>query len=208
MVQKLCGAIAPMKTKIKLMAKTCVSIILTKMLHGFVVLFADKRSNLFITIFFLVGCNQKLQHTKMVSIDPSLQPYADQFVAAGQASGHNIVIDDLSMHFAPSADMQAASDVVGECFMMNNGQDQTPILLIDSDFWATISEPVKQGLTFHELGHCVLFLYHDTVSITTSLNDYIPRSIMYPYISNEIVYITYWLYYTNELFNGISVPTP
>jgi hypothetical protein len=165
-------------------------------------------NNVFIAVL-LLGCNRSLTVPKIVSIDPALQSYVDAFVAAGHAAGHNIVIDNLTMHFATNSQMNGnTGDAVGECMMMDEGTTGTPRVLIDSDAWVLFSEPVKQAIIFHELGHCVLWLQHDTTEITTSRWDYIPRSIMYPYVQMTITYEEYWNYYTMELFNGPTTPIP
>jgi len=204
MVQKLCGAAVQMKNKIKLMVKTCDFITRIKAVNGFVVLFVIKRSSYFFLLLSLFGCNRHLPIHKVVSIDPILQPYVNEFVQAAAANGHPVTIDNLSMHFVNT--LPATTN--GECYMMAEGNDGTPLIYINANTWPSWSEALRKGITFHEMGHCILWLEHDTTMIITSRSDFIPRSIMYPYSLNDYIYLTYWNYYMNELFNGLNVTTP
>lgn len=88
--------------------------------------------------------------------------------------------------------------------MNNQGTTGVPLVQISSDEWPNLGTVQRQALLHHELGHCVLWLQHDPTWITTPDDDYIPKSIMYPYIESEEVYVKYWNYYVYELFTGKS----
>lgn len=196
MEQKSCGVAVRVKNKIKHMAKTCDFITRIKAVNGSVALFVVRRSKYFFILMSLVGCNQSLIQ-KDLSLDPQLTPYAKEFVTTSEAYGHPLVIDNLSMHFGTNL----GPDILGECWAKNKGINGTPTVLISSELWPDLSEIERKAVVFHELGHCVLWLEHDENWIRIG-PDYITRSIMYPYIQPEIIYLNYWNYYMNELFNG------
>lgn len=189
MVQKLCGVVARAIIKIKNMVKTCDFTTRINAVSGFVVLFVVKRNNLFVILFSLIGCQEQ---SYVVFIDPVLQPYAQSFIESGQSVNYPIVIDNLVMKFSTNLPV----NINGQCALR-----QTPIILINKYVWSLLPEITKKALVFHELGHCVLYLQHDMIWIMIG-SDTIPRSIMYPYLQKDLVYLNHWDYYINELFNG------
>jgi hypothetical protein len=197
MGQRLCIVDALTSIKTRLMERTCDCIILIKSVIDTSVLFAVKRSKYIFILLSLVGCNRALPIQKMLSIEPALQPYVQEFEAAGASVGHKIIVDNLSMHFVTNL----PAETLGECWMMNRGASGTPRIFMNANVWPSLTVSQQKAVAFHELAHCVLWLVHDTTWITMGIN-YIPRSIMYPYIQSGYVYDTYWSYYVNELFNG------
>lgn len=149
----------------------------------------------------LTGCMTRFIAPKAVSIDPELQPYINEFLIDARVNGVNVVIDDLIVKFASNL----GTDILGDCYMNDRGQDGPPLVQISIDEWPTLGPYQRQSLLFHELGHCVFWYEHDQSWVTTPLGDYIPKSIMFPYIEPENIMETYWNYYVIEFFTGQEV---
>lgn len=160
------------------------------MKHGWVILFLA-----------LGACNQKLRVPKMLSIDPNLAGYVQDFEAESRAAGRPVVVDNLSLHFVTTLGTNPLGITIGECEAMNRGEYGTPRIFIALDTWGGLTPMLRKEVLFHEMGHCVLWLEHDETMIT--LNGwYIPKSIMYPSIQAESTYAMFWPYYMHELFTG------
>lgn len=141
--------------------------------------------------FILIGCNSQLIAQKIVSIDPVLDGYVENFIQIGHLEGHDIIIDNLVLHFTANL----GEEILGQCSL-----GVTPAILISEYYWDALTEIEKTITVFHELGHCILLRSHDEVEI--NMGGYVvPQSVMYPYILEGEIYSTYWKYYTHELFN-------
>lgn len=192
MERELCTVDVKTKIKIRLMGVICAFTMPISKAIGTAVRFAVKRSNFFIMLLSLAGCGHKMEAPKVVSIDSKLNDYVQDFVVAGASVHHPVVIDNLIVQFSSSL----TAPTEAECF-----NSSTPRILVNSNIWFEFSEIEQEAIMFHELGHCILNLGHDTTMITLG-GDYIPRSIMYPYSQSDQIYLDHWDYYVNELFNG------
>lgn len=144
----------------------------------------------------LTACNQKLPFNPHYSVDSTLQQFVQEFEDAGVSVGRPIHIDNLVVRYAKPGQLEP--DTLGECFMYDHGQTSTPLILINPDDWSTESVVMQRAVMFHELGHCVLWREHDE----TWLPSGIVKSIMYPYIQNDLDYVNNWPYYVHEMFYG------
>jgi hypothetical protein len=140
---------------------------------------------LFIFTLLVMGCGQK--PPVIITIDPKVQPYVDQW--NGLYPDHlvdvDVIIGDLS-----------STSAVGIC-------DGVKVTL-DSTYWERSSDLGRQQVLFHELGHCVFNYAHDWGQIElydNNGNSYmVIRSIMYPFTFGEQVeYSQFHDYYEKQL---------
>lgn len=71
-------------------------------------------------------------------------------------------------------------------------------IILDREFWDEITDAGREELIFHEFGHCILNLGHDSTFVLINGN-VMPKSIMYPYIIGGTVYLDNRGYYLEEL---------
>jgi hypothetical protein len=69
-------------------------------------------------------------------------------------------------------------------------------ITIDPSSWATLQEYSRQNLIFHELGHCILNLGHDS----TLMSNGIPNSLMNPSLLPDGIFEFFRSHYMNQLF--------
>jgi hypothetical protein len=73
---------------------------------------------------------------------------------------------------------------------------------VDPSYWDGISEFQREALIFHELGHCVLNLEHDS----TLLKDECPASNMSPEMLSDSCYLTHRAYYARHMLKEMKQP--
>lgn len=112
-------------------------------------------------------------------IEPALQPYVDTFVQDGQAQGRWL---DVSRTVVQFADASAFDDpnAVGNCNM------GTSVVRILQSYWETATEPARNCIMHHELGHCVLGRVHRLDHDPHGA----PVSIMYPDMLLDSEYVS------------------
>lgn len=120
------------------------------------------------------GSNQELDYTKITQSDfkrtrePVLEEHLKRFeVLTGKST------NKLSTKFRSLDEL-----FVGRCLVWTNGERT---IEVDPDFWQNSSDSSRENLIFHEAGHCVLNLDHDSEMIQRNTL-IIPRSLMYPYV--------------------------
>ena len=130
----------------------------------------------------LIGCGKA--QTQVV--DSALQSYVDAFSKAGKV----VVTVDVVFGDVPP-------NMVAKCHI----EDSTRVVVVGPQF-QELSEPKRELVIFHELGHCVLNRTH--TSATTFYGDTPgPASIMFPSLfsdSQEQVYVNNRQSFINELF--------
>ena len=130
-------------------------------------------------------------------VDKYLKLHAEQWVVEYR----NRVDKDyempfISINFGPTD--RAKSSAIGLCLPI----PFFPIVLIDRDFWSFASNPEREQLLFHELGHCLLWRGHTS----KTFRDGRPISIMNPVlILSDYEYMSNREYYLNELFGVESI---
>ena len=151
----------------------------------------------FVLFLFLSACGGLFEGPPVVSIEPALQEYVDNFLVEGASRGHPIQITDLIVRFSPDL----GDNVLGECW---TGGSSTPTIYISMRYWPYETVVYRRIIMFHELGHCVLNREHELTGRIR--NGYCtPSSIMWPYIIDETnMYLTNWNDYMVELFTGVS----
>lgn len=117
------------------------------------------------------GCGTKTYH-----VDPQIQPYIDRFVKTSNEVGAPVVVDNL----VASIGTTAKTDYAGQC-VIGNG---TPTMTLNSIYWPTFDDALREELVFHELGHCVLNRLHNNDVDARG----IPVSIMYGQMQVEGIY--------------------
>ncbi len=142
----------------------------------------------------LSGCGGKF-----VAARPSTTlPEFESFVVMFESDyGHNV---DIPIIFA-----QKDGDVIGACKIWSDGYRA---IEIDPDYWNSgITNLHRRALIYHELGHCILDLPHNS-NMITYYSSKIPQSFMYPYLMPAFANPDLQDYYVSELFNPTSTVTP
>lgn len=106
------------------------------------------------------------------NVDPTLEPYLNNFLALAQENNLQLNNMNISMEFDDGPMMKGAK---GICYQ------ETQRIFIDRKFWYETSEEQREWLVLHELGHCIGLLGHDeTYFKDVDSNIENPTSIMIP----------------------------
>ncbi len=102
----------------------------------------------FLAVLILGGCGPE---EVIYDVPPEFQIYVDRFIEIAAQEGQVIDFSDtgLSIQFRNAVDQETG----GVC----KGNHE---IEIEKFFWDGLSEFDKEGLIFHELGHCELFRVH------------------------------------------------
>lgn len=139
-------------------------------------------------ILFLLsfGCGPGFK-TEFIFIDPAFEPYAQLFE---ELAGRPV---NVSLVFKSNL----GQNRVGLCWRTNGQGDR---IEIDPDYWANISEPGREQLIMHELGHCELGLGHDDRLGQVGDWPNVPLSIMHSvHFGDYDFYLANRLYYLQQL---------
>ena len=170
-------------------------------------------------IILQTSCSELRFTKKHNGIDPEIKPYIDEFIYASRGKITEEDLKGLSIGFY---DYENESSTVGTCHLLVKDTE----IDISKKWWDNnVSYISRQGIIFHELGHCV-FKKNHTEEVSNSggffgwweklffklgiykeknkLPDGCPSSIMHPYIIDEICLSNHYLYYLEELFTGLS----
>lgn len=135
--------------------------------------------------FFLTACAPRAHHTDVLQVTAELYPYVIRFEAEAEKQGHMIQIKDLI----------ASGEVIAFC---NQTPGDTPLIkIVDTAYWRNSTDAMKEHIMFHELGHCILNRGH-----TEAQKNYGPESVMYPYLFDDMTYISHHDEYMAELFHA------
>ena len=96
--------------------------------------------------------------------------YVSRFEAASQSVGKPVTVTNLIIR---DGAMESPYEN-GACVIANG---QTPTITIKASAWALLTEPERESLIFHELGHCILGRAHNN-NVNGSGD---PVSLMNPY---------------------------
>ncbi len=140
--------------------------------------------------------------TTTYDVDPTFEPYVQEFIAEGSKRGHDIDFSDtgLRIEFSDTA-IEGAS---GLCFL---GEHH---IIINKENWFRFSERFRSFLLFHELGHCELDRLHRNEQFDDLTWKSILRGSPLTGIQNRFP-VTYFGfrkdYYIDELFDT-NTPDP
>lgn len=160
---------------------------------------------LFLLVFLVAtGCGKTI-YTKKYSVDEEAKPYLASFVSHLKASGKSWVLDDLEIHLTGNniSDGQygyCTKEVITTIKGPDKVVRKTPRIYLHKEKWKLLSYAEREQLVFHELGHCILGLDHNSASSNNR-----PVSVMYPtlpiispyYDSTPEIYTSYM----QQLFN-------
>lgn len=146
-------------------------------------------------ILLIVGCGGNLtdyvKRTTYVNkrtphIEEEFRPFVNKF--------DNIYGTDVRILVAWST---LGETTLGECHSWSDGYRE---IKIDDVKWPYLTEDGKEHLIFHELGHCIFNLDHNSNYITINSWHNIPESIMNPYAFGDRKYYSDNKdYYFNQL---------
>ena len=104
------------------------------------------------SILLLASCNE----LDILETDAELIPYFDIFEEEAEKRG--IEVDFVEANIEGLLQNIRSESVLGQCF---RNERRPRKVVIDRDYWEGATEPERQFLIFHELGHCFLDLEHD-----------------------------------------------
>lgn len=129
---------------------------------------------LFLSIFVFIQCEKdgSLEDPILVSdVDERLIKYFEEFEKEGAKRG--LEIDLAANGITGSIEDIPISNVAGRC---QYGTHSEPHVTLDSKFWNSVSELVKEMVIFHELGHCYLLRDHNENKLENGICESIMRS--------------------------------
>lgn len=161
-----------------------------------------KRFGLFIicsvTAFFGLNCQK--EHAEVIDIHPKFQIYVDRFIEEAAKRGITIDFSDtgLKIEFRNAVDVETG----GVC----RGNHH---IEIEKFYWEDLTDADKEGLIFHELGHCELNRRHRNDTLPNG--EWASRMRGSPIPEGLSAVINYSGvrrdYYIDELFDeSISIP--
>ena len=154
--------------------------------------------SLSLIILLFIGCSEE---SPEIDVDPVFQEFVDEFVEIAATFGQDIDFSDtgLSIQFG---DVENPGSP-GVC--LGNHQIE-----IESDFWEDLSEFDRQGLIFHELGHCELDRPHRNDMLVNGEWASRMRGDPIPDGFNGVINYagTRLDYYISEIFLGSEAPFP
>lgn len=126
--------------------------------------------------------------------NPVFANIVTQFEQYGkQYSGNpNFTVGDVPVNFGDTENEQFE----GVCFSYGDG---TTEVIIRESWWNSASQPMRESLLFHELGHCALGRDHDN-SILEIMGISHKKSMMNSVIVNSNQYTNHKAGYLTELF--------
>lgn len=119
----------------------------------------------------------------------SYSDYVTRFENASKAAGKPVTVTNLVIQ---EGKMESPYEN-GACTVT---EGQPPTITIKASAWALLTEPEREELIFHELGHCVLGRVHN--STMDGSGD--PVSLMNPYPIGPVTYSSHRADYLVELF--------
>lgn len=113
-----------------------------------------------LTLFLLAiatGCQrtQPDPEPAQYSVPAEVEPYVQRFRAEIQKRGQTTATDNLIITFGQTR----GEDVCGEC-RVQVGKTPRITLSTDPSCWQQANQNEREGLIFHELGHCLLARQH------------------------------------------------
>ncbi|MBT7609052.1 MAG: hypothetical protein HN576_04810 [Bacteriovoracaceae bacterium] len=114
--------------------------------------------------------------------------------AKTELNNPSFVVADIPINFGDTEN----TSYVGVCFSYSNGDKE---IIIDKEWWDSVSPTSRESLIFHELGHCALNRVHNEEEIVKS-GKTVRSSIMHPGVVSAIDYNTYKPGYLHELYTS------
>lgn len=146
---------------------------------------------------FLVACSSE---PPAIEVLPQAQQYVDRFIEEGAARGETIDFADtgLSIVFRDAVSKESG----GVC--LGNHQIE-----IEKFFWDGLSDREREGLIFHELGHCELLRPHRNEKLANGEWASRMRGDPIPEGANAVINYsgTRRTYYIDEMFDS-DIPAP
>ena len=164
----------------------------------------NRTTFLFLALLCLsCGSDELIIPTGQYEVDPTFEPYVQEFIREGAQRGHNIDFSDtgLKIEFSQTAIEPAA----GLCYLGRHH------VVIDKVNWYRFSERFRTFLLFHELGHCELNRLHTNEQYLDGSWKSIMRGDPFVGVQNRIPvpYFGFRIeHYLDELFNpNIASPS-
>lgn len=133
-------------------------------------------------LVFLTSCHRPITY----HIEPEFIRHIATFEAV---TGHPVNLD-MSFGTTPS-------DIAATCFKRNTGN----YIIVNEAWWDKAVDSSHEQVIFHELGHCIFDMVHDSNRIILD-GVSAPESIMYPKTFGfETYYINHRDYYFSQYLN-------
>lgn len=166
---------------------------------------------LIVSLLLLLSCQPaSTPEANQYSVPASVEPYIQSFRTAAQSRNRAVAIDKLVVEFGDAQ----GEDVCGRC-ILEAGKAPRIILSMNDYCWQQASADEKEGLVFHELGHCLLNRQHRTdrfpkgayVSLMNPDDMGVYATCRYPIGDDDCDKRPRRPYYLDELFD-LTTPAP
>jgi hypothetical protein len=146
-------------------------------------------------------------------VPAALEKYLQRFAEEGQQRGVTVRLENLIVKFQTIN--SGAQDACGSCTQASRTGQRTVLLSEGELCWKVLSEPSREALVFHELGHCLLQRSHrddllpggDPASLMNARPGSIYEACAYPIGNDPDCDQRYRrTYYLDELFNPKTPP--
>lgn len=157
----------------------------------------------------LMGCQQDLPDQASY-IEEEFVLFYQKFIDEAEVRESDLDEFNLVIEFADLSSMPGGR-VNGVCSSPSGSRNRT--VRIDREKWKIKTIAEKEILIFHELGHCILDLDHDSSTITKVVNEGrttwkdVPGSIMASLTLQDHFYLENRVFYLDQLFiyDGIVI---
>lgn len=160
---------------------------------------SDKKGLLFqslvlgIALLLTAGCGR----SKETRYGP-FAPYVAEFEAASIEANRPMIVDDLIIEFGPEEDFDVNQEA--RCIQKEGA---TPVIQVNPTRWANLDSNQRSFLMIHEKGHCVLKRDHvQTIHLSEDRLEWVPDSMMYPYMLKGDHYARHRSELIQELFRN------
>lgn len=125
--------------------------------------------------------------------NPMFSPYVQSFQLELDKKGIPLSANSIPIMFGPTM-----GNAIGYCIISLNSR----VITINRKYWNIASNIERELLIFHELGHCLLFLGHDDLLLSSGTS----RSIMTSALTSDLVwnYRNNKKYYIDQLFHNVG----
>lgn len=152
-------------------------------------------------LFILTGCQKEganpIDIYPISEIEADFVQFSDKFLEYHDNLG---LTHDYRVSILMSEDLDDTT--YGTCLKVEG--DDRRVILINDIAWGRMTSAEKELVIFHELGHCILNLPHNSNTVVARIGG-LPESIMFPKIFSDVVYVVNRDYYVADLFEPSQV---
>lgn len=156
--------------------------------------------------FVMAACAHQLIMSEITpgsGVTPAFQALLDKFNGLAEQHIPGYCQPPIDVGYGNLKNLDASREdkntTIGVCI-----PTPRPMILFDRGFWERSTPTEKEMVAFHEFGHCILDLDHNTTMMGDEKNKE-EASLMAPVIFSEYQYLQMYDYYIREMFAASTI---